>query len=209
MKIAVIGAGKVGTTLGRAWLEQGHEIAFGVRDPDSAKARKLAGELPSARVTVNLEAARDSVVAVLATPWNRTEAAIQSCGPLKDKIVLDCTNPLKPDVSGLELGHTISGAERVAEWAKGAQVFKALNQAGYRLMTSPKFPVPVKPVMFVCGDGPRKPVVMQLVEQLDFETIDAGPLTVARWLEPYAMLGIHLAFTGKVKGDFAFALLHK
>ena len=76
-------------------------------------------------------------------------------------------------------------------------------------MDAPKFPVPVKPVMFVCGDGPRKPVVMQLVEPLGFEAIDAGPLTVARWLEPYAMLWIHLALGGKVKGDFAFALLRK
>lgn len=195
--------------MGRAWLKRGHEVAFGVRDPNSPKARDLTSESPTARVVTNLEAARGSEVIVLATPWNGTEAAIRSCGDLKDKIVVDCTNPLKPDVSGLELGHTTSGAERVAEWAKGAQVFKAMNQVGFRLMDAPKFPVPVKPVMFVCGDGPRKPVVMQLVEPLGFEAIDAGPLTVARWLEPYAMLWIHLALGGKVKGDFAFALLRK
>jgi predicted dinucleotide-binding enzyme len=209
MKIAIIGAGNVGATLGRAWLKRGHEIAFGVRDPASAKARDLAKETSPARVTTNLEAARVSEVVVLATPWNGTEAAIRACGDLKDKIVVDCTNPLKPDISGLELGQTTSGAERVAEWAQGAQVFKAMNQVGFRLMDAPQFPVAVKPVMFVCGDGPRKPVVMQLVEPLGFETIDAGNLTVARWLEPYAMLWIHLAITGKVKGDFAFALLRK
>jgi len=209
MKIAIIGAGNVGATLGRAWLKRGHEIAFGVRDPGSAKARDLAKELPSARVAANLEAARGTEVVVLATPWNGTEAAIRACGDLRDKIVVDCTNPLKPDVSGLELGHTTSGAERVAEWAKGAQVFKAMNQVGFRLMDAPKFPVAIKPVMFVCGDGPGKPVVMELVEQLGLDTIDAGNLAVARWLEPYAMLWIHLALTGKVKGDFAFALLQK
>jgi predicted dinucleotide-binding enzyme len=209
MKIAIIGAGNVGTALGRAWLKRGHEIAFGVRDPNSAKARELVGKLPAARAVTNAEATRGAEVVVLATPWSGTEAAVRSCGNLKDKILVDCTNPLKADISGLELGTTTSGAERIAEWAGGAQVFKAMNQVGFRLMDAPYFPATVKPVMFVCGDGARKPVVMQLVEQLGFETIDAGPLTVARWLEPYAMLWIHLAVTGKVKGDFAFALLRK
>ncbi len=209
MKIAIIGAGNVGTTLGRAWLKRGHEIAFGVREPGNAKANALAREFPSTRVTSNLEAAQASEVLALATPWAGTEAAIRASGDLRGKVVVDCTNPLRPDVSGLELGHTVSGAERVAEWAKGAQVFKAMNQVGFRLMDAPKFPVAVKPVMFVCGDGPRKPVVLELVEQLGFEAIDAGNLAVARWLEPYAMLWIHLALTGKVKGDFAFALLRK
>jgi len=209
MKIAVIGAGNVGAILGRAWLKHGHEIAFGVRDPNSAKAHELARNSSPARVAANSEAARDAEVVVLATPWNGTEAAVRACGDLKDKIIVDCTNPLKPDVSGLELGYTTSGAEQVAEWAAGAQVFKAMNQVGYRLMDEPKFAAAVKPVMFVCGDGLRKPVVMQLVEQLGFEAVDAGNLIIARWLEPYAMLWIHLALTGKVKGDFAFALLRK
>ena len=209
MKIAIIGAGNVGTTLGRAWLRCGHEIAFGVRDPNNAKARALAGELSSARVTTNSEAARDSEVIVLSTPWNGAEAAVRSCGDLNGKIIIDCTNPLKPDVSGLEIGLNTSGAERVADWARGAQVFKAMNQVGYRLMDAPAFSTGVKPVMFICGDGAKKPAVMQLVEKLGFESIDAGALTVARWFEPYAMLWIHLALTGKVKGDFAFALLRK
>ena len=195
--------------MGRAWSERGHEISFGVRDPRSDKSRELAGKLLSARVVTNVEASRGSEIIILATPWSGTEAAVRSCGDLKDKVIIDCTNPLKADISGLEIGHSTSGAERVAEWAKGAQVFKAMNQVGYRLMDSPKFPVAVKPVMFVCGDGPRKPAVMQLVEQLGFEAIDAGSLTVARWLEPYAMLWIHLALTGRVKGDFAFALLRE
>ena len=209
MKIAIIGAGNVGATLGRAWLKRGHEIAFGVRDLASAKSQGLAQESPGARVATNLDATRDSEVIVLATPWHGTEAAVRACGNLSGKIIIDCTNPLKPDASDLELGHTTSAAERIAQWAKGAQVFKAMNQVGSRLMDAPQFSAPIKPVMFVCGDGSGKPAVVQLVEQLGFEAIDAGQLEVARWLEPYAMLWIHLALTGKVKGDFAFALLRK
>ncbi|MDE3066280.1 MAG: NAD(P)-binding domain-containing protein [Verrucomicrobiota bacterium] len=69
VKIAVIGAGNVGTVLGRAWLKCGHEMTFGAREPDGAKARDLRKELPAARVVADLEAARASEVVVLATPW--------------------------------------------------------------------------------------------------------------------------------------------
>ncbi len=205
MRIAVIGAGNVGSTLGLAWAKRGHDVVFGVRDPRTAKVRGS----PAARVATNPEAAQAADAVVLATPWDATEAAVRSCGDLRGKIVVDCTNPLKPDVSGLALGHTTSGAEQIATWAPGAQVFKAMNQVGFRLMDAPQFPAGVQPVMFVCGDGDRKADVLHLVRELGFDAVDAGPLAVARLLEPYAMLWIHLALKGLVKGDFAFALLRK
>jgi 8-hydroxy-5-deazaflavin:NADPH oxidoreductase len=203
MRIAVIGAGNVGSTLGQAWSRRRHDVVFGVRDPKAAKLREPA------RVATNAEAARASDVVVLATPWKDTEVAVRSCGDLRGKAVVDCTNPLTPDASGLVLGLTTSGAEQVASWATGAEVFKAMNQVGFRLMDGPTFPAAVKPVMFVCGDGARKPEILRLVAELGFDTIDAGALTIARLLEPYAMLWIHLALKGLVQGDFAFALLRK
>ena len=56
MEIAIIGAGNVGTTLGNAWIKRGHEVAFGVRDPESAKARSLAQQFPAARLLLNGDA---------------------------------------------------------------------------------------------------------------------------------------------------------
>ncbi len=203
MKIAVIGAGNVGSTLGLAWSRRSHDVIFGVRDPKAPKLREPA------RVATNAEAARASEVVVLATPGKDTETAVRSCGDLRGKVLVDCTNPLTPDASGLTLGHTTSGAEQVASWARGAQVFKAMNQVGFKLMDEPKFSAAVKPVMFVCGDGNRKPDVLRLVAELGFDAVDAGALPVARLLEPYAMLWIHLALRGLVPGDFAFALLRK
>ena len=67
-------------------------------------------------------------VVVLATPWNAAQDALRSCGNLKGKILLDCTNPLKADLSGLEVGHTTSGSEQVAAWSEGARVVKILIQ---------------------------------------------------------------------------------
>jgi predicted dinucleotide-binding enzyme len=209
MKIAIIGAGNVGTALGNAWTKRGHEIVFGVRDPESAKARSLTKQFPNAHLLLNGAAAQKAEFIVLATPWQSTEEAVRACGDLQGKTLIDCTNPLKSDFSGLEVGFSTSGAELISEWAHGADVFKAMNQIGARLMDTPSFGGIIKPVMFVCGEGVQKASVILIIDQLGFTVVDAGDLKTARLLEPYGMLWIHLALKQKVPGDFAFALLAK
>ncbi len=208
MKLAIIGAGNVGQTLGLAWAKRGHTVSFGVRDPQSGEAKELAKKRADLTVSTNAEAARVADIVVLCTPWPATQAAVASCGNLAGKAVIDCTNPLKPDLSGLAVGLTDSGAEQVAGWAKGAEVFKAMNQIGFGNMDAPKFKGG-RPVMFVCGDGGKKPSVLQLVGELGFEAIDAGGLTAARLLEPYGMLWIHLALRQGLGRNFGFALLRE
>src|SRR5262249_43593346 len=86
-------------------------------------------------------------------------------------------------------------------------VFKAMNQTGADNVIKPTFKGG-KPVMFVCGDDEtRKPVVLGLVAELGFETIDAGGLAVARLLEPYGLLWIHLALRRKLGRDFALGFV--
>jgi len=208
MKIAIIGAGNVGTALGAGWTKAGHQIIYGVRNPQDEKARELTRSQPKARLASNRDAVRDAEVVVLATPWGATEAAIRESGDLTGKILIDATNPLK-DLSGLDRGHNTSGGEQVAQWAKGAKVFKTMNQVGYALMDHPTFASGVKPVMFVAGDGAGKKTVLQLIGQLGFEAIDAGGLEQARLLEPYALLWIRLALVQGQGRDFAFAILRK
>lgn len=213
MRIAIIGAGNVGRTLGRAWARRGHTVAFGVRDPNDAKLQSLAHEAPGTQLRSNAEAARDAEVVALCTPWPATQAAVTACGNLAGKAVIDCTNPLKSDLSGLTVGRDDSGAEQVAGWAGasqpgGAQVFKAMNQIGFNRMDAPQFKQGT-PVMFVCGDGDKKPLVMGLVKELGFDTVDAGPLAIARLLEPYALLWIHLALRQGLGRDFGFAVLRE
>ena len=152
MKIAIIGAGNVGGTLGKGWAKKGHELFFGVRRPQGSEIQdllKAAGG--GARAGSPAEAAAFSEVVVLATPWQATEAAVKSAGDLSGKILIDCTNPLKADLSGLEIGHTTSGGEQVAGWARGAKVFKAFNTTGSNIMAAPVIQG-IPTVMFVCGD---------------------------------------------------------
>jgi predicted dinucleotide-binding enzyme len=200
MKIAIIGAGNVGRALGGAWRAD-HDITYGVRSPDDAKYADL--DAPAA---ANEQAAAASDVVVLCTPWQGTEQAVKACGDLTGKVLIDGTNPLTADVTALEVGHTTSGAEQVAAWSPGARVCKAMNQIGAPLMNHPQ--LPSTPVMFVCGDDEAaKQITTDLVTELGFETIDAGDLTVARLLEPYGLLWIHLALRRGFGINWAFGLL--
>ncbi len=204
MRILIIGAGNVGSALGRCWLEHGHDVRFGVPDPESPKYASL----PKERVHPAAERHGAEIV-VLATPFTAAKAALEALSDLDGAIVIDCTNPLAMGPEGLHLsiGYHTSGAEQIASWARGASVFKTLNQTGAENMADARAYHP-KPVMFVAGDDEAsKPRVMELVSELGFQALDAGPLTAARLLEPLAMLWIELALKRGRGRDFAFALV--
>lgn len=209
MKIAVIGAGNVGGTLGRRWAALGHEVTFGVRDPTREKYQGLVTLTGGrARLASNQQACADAALILLATPWSTTQAALSQCGALEGKVVVDSTNPLGADLK-LTIGHTDSGGEQVARWAKGAQVVKAFNTTGFNIMEDPVIQGQ-NPVMFVAGDEPAaKTVVLDLAGAIGFEAIDAGPLASARMLEPLAQLWIHCAYRQGLTRDYAFHLLRR
>lgn len=204
--ILIIGAGHVGAALGKAWLGRGHDVRFGVGDPDHPKHAGLPRErLQSAR-----ERAGAGIV-VLAVPYPAVRSALERLGDLSGVIVIDCTNPLGMGPQGLHLtvGFDSSGGEQVAAMAPTACVFKTLNQTGAENMADAAMFQP-KSMMFVAGDDEaRKPIVMDLVADLGFEAIDAGPLSAARLLEPLAMLWIDQATKRGQPRGFAFARLRR
>ncbi|MBB6052920.1 NADPH-dependent F420 reductase [Armatimonas rosea] len=204
MKIAVIGAGSVGATLGGGWVDAGYDVIFGVREPESEKYQAL----PAPRATP-AEAAAQADVILLATPWPATEAAIGSLGPLSGKLVLDATNPLKPQLAGLTHGHETSGGELVAQWAAGARVVKIFNTTGFDNMANPHYPDGAATMLYCGDDSEAKAVAHALAQALGFEPQDAGPLTQARLLEPFALLWISLAYQQGLGRDFAFRLVRR
>jgi 8-hydroxy-5-deazaflavin:NADPH oxidoreductase len=206
MRIAIIGSGRLGRALGTAWARHGHRVTFGVRDAASKNAQETAST--GARVTSIRDAIADADVLTLATPFAKTQDALQACGDLTGRIVIDCTNPVIPGFS-LAVGHTTSGAEQVASWAPGARVVKAFNSLG-----SPHVGHPVignqAASMFFCGDDAQaKLVVAALGSDLGFDMVDAGPLIRARIIEPMALLWIVLAYAEGNGPDIAFRLLRE
>lgn len=210
MKIGIIGSGNVGGALGTRWAKAGHEVIFGSRDPGAADMQQLLARAGSkARAATLQDAAKSGEVLLVATPWQVTKDVVQGLGDLTGKVLIDATNPLLPDLSGLALGTTTSAAEQMAGWTRGAKVVKAFNTVGSNIMENPAFGAD-KPVLFFCGDDAgAKGKVKQLADELGFEGADAGPLTQARLLEPFALLWISLAYKAGLGREIAFKLLRR
>jgi predicted dinucleotide-binding enzyme len=210
MKIAVIGIGNVGGTLGPAWAKAGHEVIFGVREPNSEKVKNLLERTGHNAQAVGVaEAAAAADIIVFATPWSGTREAIEAAGNLAGKLVVDCTNPIAPDLKGLSIGTTTSAGEQVALWAEGAKVVKAFNTTGSGNMASPKYGS--QPVtMFICSDDPEaREAVAQLAKDVGFEPCITGPLYHARYFEPMAMLWVDMAYLQGRGPEFAYKLLSR
>jgi 8-hydroxy-5-deazaflavin:NADPH oxidoreductase len=208
MKIAVIGAGNVGSALGTAWAKAGHAIIFGVRDVNKPALKSLCAQI-GATAAASAEAARQGDVVVLALPWNTAEGAVKSLGDLTGKIVIDTMNPLAmtDGALGLDRGFTTSAGETVASWLPGAKVVKTFNQVGANMMTQ-AHRFETRPVMFLAGDDDgAKRIVSQLVGEIGFEPLDAGGLKQARILEPLAMVWINQTVARGFGRDWAFGVL--
>ena len=210
MKIGVFGSGNVGSALGKIWAKNGHEIMLSSRHPE-----KLKGLMESigknACFGLPAEAARYGEVVVLSVPWTQAADALKSAGPLKGKVLIDCTNPLKPDMSGLAVGYTTSAAEEVAKMVPGAKVVKAFNTTFAAVMHSPsRMFGSQRATGFYCGDDDSaKAVVSGLIRETGLEPLDVGPLMCARYLEPLAMLAMQIAFGQGLGTEMALGLLRR
>lgn len=209
MNIGIIGSGSVGGALGKTWARVGHRIVFGSRHPESSEMRETVRQAgPTAGAGTAQEAAAFGDVVVVSLPWQAAKDVLESLD-LEGKTVLDTMNPLKPQLAGLEVGLTNSGAEMVAGWARGASVVKIFNTTGSNNMENPNYGEGA-PVMFYCGDDAKaKAVAAELAAGAGFDAVDAGPLVNARLLEPLAMLWIWLAVFGGHGREFAFRLMKR
>lgn len=225
MRIAVIGSGNVGGTLGRRWATLGHDVTFGVRDPQRGAAAVKGGAgdgaLPDrARVTTPAQAVRGedgrrADVVLLATPWPAVAAALAELGPgaLDGVTLLDATNPLGPGLR-LETGpNGASGAEQVQSLAPTARVVKVFNTTGFDNMRDPVYEGRASVMLYAGDDAAAKQVARQLATDLGFDAVDAGPLARARELEHLAVLWISLAMgvggTPSLGRDIAFRLMRR
>ena len=202
MNIGIVGSGKIGGSLGKLWAAKGHRVLFGVRDPESDKARDLAASEGDTQVGSLTEAVAFGDVVVVAVPWPAIEEVVANTGNWSGKIVIDATNRFGP----ASKESATSAAEDLARMTAGAKVFKAFNTIGADRLARPQFG-PQNASMFICGDDPEaKAVVSSLASELGFEVVDSGPLSSASLLESLAALWVALARGGHGK-DIAFRLL--
>jgi predicted dinucleotide-binding enzyme len=188
MKTAIIGIGNMGAGLARR-LAGKRDVLLASRD--DAKAAILAAEIGVASAPISAATASAAIL-VLAVPY-ASALELASSGMLDNKIIVDITNPLKPDFSGLLFGHDTSAAEQIQAKAKGAKVVKAFNTVFAELFASPVDETSAVPV-FMAGDNDAVDVVDALVRDAGFRGEKTGSLEAARLLEPLGMLNIHLGY---------------
>ena len=186
MKIAVIGSGNVGGTLGRAWLRAGHEVVFGVA------GGRGATDSPGIKSSAIAEAVSDADATVLALPWSAVPQALRAVKDWAGKIIIDCTNPIAPGFE-LAVGFNTSGAEKIASLAMGSAVVKAFNTTGFNNMQSPQYGGKAISMLFCTDDPVARETADRLIRDVGFEPVFVGPLKQARHLEPLAMLWITMS----------------
>lgn len=205
MRIAIIGAGKVGSTLGRPMAGSGHTVTYGVRDPADPKHAGLVG--PRRSIGTIRAAATGAEIVILTTSWAGAQEALGAAGDLTGKVLIDATNPIGPGMV-LTHGTNDSGAEQVARWSPGARVVKAFNSIGREVMADPRFGG-ARAVLFVCGDDPTAcEMAARLATDIGFEPLCIGPLTRARFTEPAALVWITAAAAVGTR-EFAWGLLRR
>ena len=194
MQVLVIGAGNMGSAFVKQLHAAGHQVAVTARSADKAQA--LAARYPGVRAVEAAGAASKADAVVLATGHSDAAAALQSVGGLEGKVVIDITNPLTADYMGLTLGHSSSSAEQIAQAVPGAQVVKAFNTLFAQVLADgADFGQGRKATVFIASDSDgAKQTARALAESLGFETVDAGDLKNARYLEPLAGLNIYLGY---------------
>jgi 8-hydroxy-5-deazaflavin:NADPH oxidoreductase len=130
-------------------------------------------------------------VLVVATPYGAAAEALREAGDLDGKTVIDITNPLTDDMSGLTVGFDSSAAEEIQEAVPGARVVKAFNTVFAQVLGDEGAAQNVQ-VFYAGDDDGAKQTVRTLIEGAGFEAVDAGPLSNARYLEPMGMFNIYL-----------------
>ncbi len=210
-KIAIFGGGSVGSALGKSWAGAGHSVFFVVRGGSAESESRLSAliEETGAHSGTATEAVAFADVVVLALPWEATESALAGAGDLSGKVVLDATNPLKPNLAGLIVPPAGSGGQQVAAWAPGARVVKIFNSTGSNNMANPVYSEGAATMLYAGDDAEAKKVAHALAADLGFDPVDAGPLANSALLEAAALLWITLAYPQGLGREFALRLMKR
>lgn len=188
MTTAIIGLGNMGSGLARRLAGKGN-LVLAARN--EAAAATLAGEIGATSAPVAAAiAAADTVV--LALPY-ASALELAKSGALAGKVVVDISNPVKPDFSGLALGFDTSAAEEIQKAAPTAKVVKAFNTIFASLFAAPRDDTANVPV-FLAGEEAAVEQVATLVKNAGFAVEKTGTLDAARLLEPLGMLNIRFGY---------------
>src|SRR5213593_4185334 len=207
MHIGVLGSGLMGGKLGTILARAGHDVVFSYARSEQ-KLKKLAREAQgNARAGTPGEAAQEADAVLLAVHWSRVDDVLKQAGDLSGKVIVSCSLPMNADDTDLIIAHTSSGAEELAKKVPKARVVSAFSTVPSEVL----FDVyearrkATRPSLVYCrDDASSKKTAAQLIRDVGFDPVDAGPLRIARYTEPFTLLIARLAYEGDEGPELAY-----
>ncbi len=211
MKLAFIGIGQVGSALAGNLATLGHSVTIAARDPNSKSVTEAVQRFPTLAVADPEGAIAAAEVIFLATPFAAVEAALANGAAFANKVLVDCTNPVGPNLTH-GLNSERSGGEFVQALVPQARVVKAFTIYGFENFENPAYPGygNLKPAMLIAGnDAAAKQTVAVLCQDLGWEPVDTGPIAMSLHLEHMTLLWIKMARVQGQGAGFVWARLQR
>jgi hypothetical protein len=189
----------MGGKLGTIFARSGHDVIFSYARSVKKLERLARDAGDNARAGTPAEAAKNADALLLAVHWSRVDDVLKKAGDLSGKVVVTCSLPMNDDDTGLVIGRTSSGAEELAKKIPKARVVAAFNTLPSEVFFSvfEKRGRGKAPNALYYGDDTKaKAVAARMISDVGFEPLDAGPLRIARYAEPFALLVAQLAYEG-------------
>lgn len=192
-RIAVLGAGNIGGTLGRKWIAAGHQVVFGVTDPAASRAQAIRAELgESTPISGVAEALDGADVVALAIPGGAVEELIRSqAGRLEGKTIIDATNRMG--------GGPMNSVAALSAAAPTARVYRAFNSLGWENFADPVLNGVQADLFYAGPDGDARQTVEQLISDVGLRPMYVGGPDQVGVVDAVASLWFALAL-GQRKG---------
>jgi predicted dinucleotide-binding enzyme len=207
MRIGILGSGLMGGKLGTLFARAGHKVVFSYARSEQKLKRLARAAGAKARQGTARDAAEDADALLLAVHWLRFDEVLEQAGDLAGKVVITCSLPMNKENTELVVAHTSSGAEELAKKIPTARVVAAFGTVPsevffdvYKAKRRSR-----RPSLVYYGDDRRaKRMAAQLIADIGFEPVDAGPLRIARYAEPFTLLIAQLAYETKGGPELAY-----
>ncbi|MDB5050540.1 MAG: oxidoreductase [Fibrobacteres bacterium] len=207
MRIGILGSGLMGGKLGTIFARAGHEVVFSYSRSHEKLEELARSSQGKARAGTPRQAAQEADALLLAVHWSRMDDVLGKAGDLSGKVILSCSLPMNTGDTELVVAHTSSGAEELSRKVPKARVVSAFNTVPSEVL----FDVfearhkKARPSLMYCGDDEDgKGTAAGLIRDAGFEPVDAGPLRIARYAEPFALLVAQLAYEGTGGPELAY-----
>jgi predicted dinucleotide-binding enzyme len=210
MRVGILGSGLMGGKLGTLFARAGHDVVFSYARSEEKLKRLARDAQGDARAGTPGEAARDADALLLAVRWSQVDEVVEQAGDVSGKVIVNCSLPMNRDDTELVLAHIFSGAEALVNRIPGAHIVSAFGTVPSEVL----FPVfearsnANRPSLLYCGDHQgAKDIAATLIRDVGFDPVDAGPLRIARYMEPFGLLVGQLAYETDESPEVAYRFL--